>query len=85
MKTQKTEQEKNKTFVGWLINKYGRFYLVAILLGLFLLWQYGVQFNDIVKNEGGRYWGVIVLGLIWGGFTIGMIVHAIKMYGKRNS
>lgn len=84
MKTQKTEEQKNKTFFGWLTNKYGRIYLIGTLLGLFLLYQYGVQFNDVVKNEGGKYWGVIILGLIWGGFTIGMIFQALKMYTKRN-
>lgn len=77
----KTEEQKNKTLLGFILNsgKVFGLYLAVTILFIFVFFS---QLSDLVANS--NLWAVSLLALVWAGFGIGSSKLLAKAYKNRN-
>jgi hypothetical protein len=77
----KTEEQKNKTLLGFILNsgKVFALYLAVTILFIFVFFS---QLSDLVANS--NLWAVSLLALVWLGFGIGSSKLFVKAYKNRN-
>ena len=77
----KTEEQKNKTLLGFMVNN-GKTFTLYLAATILFISVYFSQLSDLVANA--PLWAVGVLTLIWFGFGIGSSVLFVQAYKNRN-
>ena len=77
----KTEEQKNKTLLGFLLNS-GKIFTLYLVVTILFIFVYFSQLSDMVAHS--PLWSVGLLTMVWLGFGIGSSKLLAKAYKNRN-